>query len=199
MVPKRIITIARAPIPGIDPAAEIRACVIVAKVIVVVAVADEEIAEQAAKADAEKRQVEPTGAQPQRAGEIHGCEQQSAVEERIVPITAGKHAAVRAPIVTRRNPAPARVSLGPVSLPIGVAIVAIEPGAGDIAAAIIGRRRSGALIRIGRWFGNVLMVFLTGVGEMPADPTEPLSGLGPIPRHPAPPLRDIAPHAGDPD
>lgn len=126
--------ISRVPEPGIDAVAQVGAAVIVAEVIVVIAQADEEVVVQAAITDCIPGPVKPTRRVPKWSVKIGRREQQSAVYERVIPIAAAEFVAIRRPVVIRGNPNLIVVRLGPVAIAIGVAVIAVKPGARNVGA-----------------------------------------------------------------
>src|SRR5207244_6628486 len=96
------------------------------------------------------------------------------------------------------NPHPARTISSPVTRSPGVAIVAIDPGAGNVEAVVVGRRQQRLSLQRSRRLGRITIFGLLSGAPESWNPAPALGRLRPVARDVLTAGRSVAVGAADP-
>jgi len=143
-------------VPGGDPQTEVIAAVVIAKVVVAVTGADEQVQRERSGCDRKPGREEPVRTIPPiQIPEADRREQSAAERQPVVPVPGPVDIAVGSPDVAVRDPHVIVVRRGPVtSLPLVTAVV--DPAAWDPKMIVGGRRDIRPLLKAGRRLREVI-------------------------------------------
>lgn len=198
---ERIVTAPTAiGIPRVEPQAIVSAVVVVAEEVMVIARPREQVQVQSAEIDRDAGRVIKAAIAINGPMKIHGREQETTAHEReIVPEAGGEDHAAGRPDVAVRYPNPVVVRTGPIAGPPGIAVVLVNPAAGN--PKVLRRRRlaGGTCFLRGRRFRQVRNLGRIGRGPKTADPAEAVIRLSPITGNPPLSRGWNTPHTAHPD